>query len=95
NVLDVNKLEKVWSSTIEAAQKMSLDMGFDLNILDLGGGLGVSYTDEREIRFEDVHNVLVKLKTKYELQKIWLELGRFSIAKFGSYLTRIVDIKTV
>lgn len=95
NVLDVNKLEKVWSSTIEAAQKMSLDMGFDLKILDLGGGLGVSYVDEQEIRFEDVHQVLVKLKTKYELQKIWLELGRFSIAKFGSYLTRIVDIKTV
>lgn len=95
NVLDVKQLEKVWTATIEATQKLSMDMGFELKVLDLGGGLGVSYTDEREIHFEDVHNVLVNLKNKYELQKIWLELGRFSIAKFGSYLTRVVDVKSV
>lgn len=95
NVLDLDQLEKVWRATIEASQKFSMDMGFDLKILDLGGGLGLSYKDDRELQFTDVHNLLLKLKSEYELQKIWLELGRFSIGKFGSYLTRIVDIKTV
>lgn len=95
NVLDVKQLENVWTATIEAAQKFSIEMGFNLDILDLGGGLGISYTDDREIHFSDVHDILLKLKNKYELQKIWLELGRFSIAPFGSYLTRIVDVKTV
>src|SRR5690606_31270165 len=64
-------------------------------VLDLGGGLGISYKDDHELNFKEVHEVLVKLKNKYELQQIWLELGRFSIGKFGRYLTRIVDIKTV
>lgn len=95
NVLDINQLEKVWMVTIETCQSLSHHMGIDMKILDLGGGLGISYKDEREISFEEVHNLLIKLKSKYELQKIWLELGRFSIAKFGSYLTRVVDIKSV
>lgn len=95
NILDINQLEKVWSHTIEACQKLSFEMGFPLQVLDLGGGLGLSYKDERELNFFEVHNLLIKLKNKYELNKIWLELGRFSIGKFGSYFTRIVDIKTV
>lgn len=95
NILELDRLETVWSMTIEACQRLSLDMGFELKILDLGGGLGLSYQDDREIQFEDVHQILLKLKNKYELKKIWLELGRYSIGKFGSYLTRIVDIKSV
>ncbi len=95
NILDINQLEKIWSTTIESCQRLALDMKFDLKILDLGGGLGLSYKDDRELHFEDVHSLLVSLKEKYELQKIWLELGRFSIGKFGSYFTRVVDIKTV
>lgn len=95
NILELPQLEKVWRATIEACQKLSLDMGFEMKILDLGGGLGISYKDERELKFRDVHDVLLKMKTNYELKEIWLELGRFSIGKFGSYFTRIVDIKTV
>ena len=95
NILDIKQLESVWKVTIETCQKLALDMGFELKVLDLGGGLGISYTDDREIHFEEVHKLLMRFKEKYELQKIWLELGRFSIGKFGSYLTRIVDIKTV
>ncbi|MCM2348845.1 MAG: alanine racemase [Bacteriovoracaceae bacterium] len=95
NMLDLAHLEKVWTHTTEACQKLSLAMGFPLQVLDLGGGLGLSYSDNREMNFSEVHELLLKLKKKYELDKIWLELGRFSIGKFGSYLTRIVDIKTV
>lgn len=95
NILDIEELEKVWRATIEASRKFSLEMNFDLEVLDLGGGLGLSYTDDRELNFSDVHDLLLKLKSQYELKKIWLELGRFSIGKFGSYLTPIIDIKTV
>lgn len=95
NILDMKQLETVWEHTIQACQKLSIDMGFDLKVLDLGGGLGLSYNDDRVMLFSEVHELLMKFKTKYELNKIWLELGRFSIGKFGSYFTRIVDIKTV
>lgn len=95
NILELNQLESIWVHTIEVCQKLSLEMGFELKIIDLGGGLGLSYTDNRQMHFEEVQELLLKLKTKYGLNKIWLELGRFSIGKFGSYFTRIVDIKTV
>lgn len=95
NLLDLEQLEKVWAHTIEACQKLALKMEFPLEILDLGGGLGLSYSDERELNFLEVHELLLRLKENYQLKKIWLELGRFSIGKFGSYLTRIVDIKSV
>lgn len=95
NILDLSHLEKVWRTSIEESQRLSFQLGFDLGILDLGGGLGISYKDNQELQFNDVHNVLIKLKSEYKLQKIWLELGRFSIGKFGSYLTRVVDVKSV
>ncbi len=95
NILDLGQLERLWSSTIVACKSLSRAMGFELKILDLGGGLGISYTDDRELDFRDVHRVLLGLKQHHELATIWLELGRFSIAKFGSYFTRIVDVKSV
>lgn len=95
NVLDISKLRSIWTHTIEEAQKLALKMGIQLEVLDLGGGLGLSYKDERELHFSDVHALLMELKSRYELRKIWLELGRFSIGKFGSYFTRVVDVKTV
>lgn len=95
NILDIHQLENYWQQTIEACQRLSHDLKFEMKIIDLGGGLGLSYKDEQEIRFEDVHELLLKFKSKYELNEIWLELGRFSIGKFGSYFTRIVDVKSV
>lgn len=95
NILERDKLERIWTHTIEACQKFCLEMGLKLDVLDLGGGLGLSYKDEGELSFQEAQNLLIKLKTKYELQEIWLELGRSLIGKFASYLTRIVDIKTV
>lgn len=95
NILDAMELKKVWTPTIEAARDLSLKMGFKLDVMDLGGGLGMSYKDDQELQFKDVHDVLVELKAKYELNEIWLELGRYSIGKFGSYFTKIVDIKSV
>jgi diaminopimelate decarboxylase len=95
NILDLSYLEDVWTETIEASLKLSHQMCFELQILDLGGGLGISYTDDQELSFQDVHALLLRLKNRYQLNRIWLELGRFSIGKFGSYFTRIVDVKTV
>jgi diaminopimelate decarboxylase len=95
NLLEVKDLKHVWEYTIQTCQKLAIEMNVDMKVLDLGGGLGLSYTDDRELHFKDVHETLVGLKEKYELKQIWLELGRFSIGKFGSYLTRIVDIKSV
>lgn len=95
NLLELQDIHRIWSATIEGCQKLAHEMDIELKVLDLGGGLGLSYTDEREVSFAEVHAMLLELKQEYALKEIWLELGRFSIGKFGNYLTRILDIKSV
>ncbi len=95
NVLSADELRTIWTRTIRDCGDLARDLGIELDVLDLGGGLGFSYQDDREISFADVHDLLLELKAEFALKKIWLELGRFTIGKFGSYLTRVVDIKSV
>jgi diaminopimelate decarboxylase len=95
NILDPVNLQELWDQTISRCVDFAQKMKITLDVLDLGGGLGISYSDDRELPFSHVHEILMGMKKKYELREIWLELGRFSIAKFGHYFTRIIDIKSV
>ncbi|MES2525695.1 MAG: PLP-dependent decarboxylase [Bdellovibrionota bacterium] len=95
NILDVNELKKIWDETISQCVNFAQKMNIDLKVLDLGGGLGVSYSTDERLAFSSVHEILMEMKTKYSLREIWLELGRFSIAEFGHYFTKVVDVKDV
>jgi diaminopimelate decarboxylase len=95
NIVELKQLEKIWEFTLKEARAFSNEKGIDLKVMDLGGGLGISYHNDKVLKFSDVQDVLVKLKKAYEIPEIWLELGRYSIANYGSYLTKIVDIKEV
>ncbi|MFL5785553.1 MAG: PLP-dependent decarboxylase [Bacteriovoracaceae bacterium] len=95
NILDPENLAKTWDETISRCVDFAKKMHIDLQVLDLGGGLGISYSDDRELSFSHVHDILMTMKTKYQLKEIWLELGRFSIGKFGHYYTKVIDIKDV
>ena len=96
NILEPAKLENIWESSLKAIVSLSKDMDVPLDIVDLGGGLGVPYKEgEKPIAFKEVHEILVKLKKKYFLKTIWMELGRFTVAECGSYLTKILDVKEV
>ncbi len=95
NILELSSLQNIWDETISRCVNFAKKMKIDLQVLDLGGGLGISYTDDRSLSFSHVHELLLSFKEKYQLKEIWLELGRFSIAEFGSYYTRVVDVKDV
>lgn len=95
NILELEALKSIWDETIARSVDFARKMNIELEVLDLGGGLGISYTDDRRLPFSGVHEILMDLKAKHGLKKIWLELGRFSIAEFGKYFTRVVDIKDV
>ena len=61
-----------------------------------GGGLGIPYTeDQKAINFSDVSKILLNLKEKYQLKKIWMELGRFAVGECGYYFAKIIDRKKV
>lgn len=94
NILELRQLESIWTKTIEKVLELSIDIGIECEVLDLGGGLGVHYDFEGvNIDFKDVQKILVDLKNKYKLNKIWMELGRYTVAECGIYLTKIIDKK--
>ncbi len=95
NILDPLELHKIWDETVFRCVEFAQQMHINLQVLDLGGGLGLSYSDDRELSFTHVHELLLAIKQKYSLKEIWLELGRFSIGKFGSYFTKVIDVKNV
>lgn len=95
NVLKEEQILIYWEETIKCCKELSSYLGINLQVLDLGGGLGLSYENNDEINFNSLHEKLLKLKTSYGLNEIWLELGRYSIGKFGSYFTKIIDVKEV
>lgn len=96
NILDIKRLEIIWRKTIQEVQNFTQKNNLPLEILDLGGGLGVPYTEkETAVDFQKVHQLLKDLKSQFKLQRIWMELGRYSVAQAGLYITKIVDMKPV
>lgn len=95
NILDLDQLKEIWATTISTCVNLAQDLGIKLQVLDLGGGLGIDYKGHRALDFKDVHSLLLSFKEKYKLYEIWLELGRYSIGEFGSYATQVIDIKSV
>lgn len=95
NILELSKLEHIWTVTIERVLELSQKINIPCEVLDLGGGLGVHYNFEGEnIDFKKVQKLLVELKEKYKLNKIWMELGRYTVAECGTYYTKVLDKKT-
>jgi diaminopimelate decarboxylase len=59
-------------------------------------GSGVPYSlDGVDINFSEVHQTLCHIKEKFNLKTIWMELGRYTVANCGYYITKIIDIKEV
>ncbi len=96
NILSLTELESIWETTLKAMTCLAKDMNINLQVCDLGGGLGVPYnTDKLALNFNQVHNVLLKLKEKYKIPQIYMELGRYLVADCGYYVSKIIDQKIV
>jgi diaminopimelate decarboxylase len=96
NILEVDRLKKIWWKIAEKCNELSKDLGVPLQILDLGGGLGIPYTeDEPSVSWKEINNVLTEVKEKFNLSKIWMELGRYAVGESGMYFTQVIDRKSV
>lgn len=96
NVLDLARLKMIWTRSIRKMIVLADHLKFDLEIVDLGGGLGIPYSSsERAVKIEDVSDILIGLKKELNIGEIWMELGRFITGPIGKYFAQIVDRKTV
>jgi diaminopimelate decarboxylase len=98
NILDLSQLENIWKSIAEQATVLASELGIDLRVLDLGGGLGIPYhgdTDNDAIKPEDFNNSLNKIIEKFDINEIWMELGRYAVGDCAVYASQVIDKKVV
>ena len=72
-------------------------MGFDMDFVNFGGGLGVAYSQrENELEIESLgqkcRELINEFKEKLNCRLI-IESGRFIVCKSGTYITYIIDKK--
>ena len=77
---------------------LATDIGMELKILDLGGGLGIDYLGEQQaggntLSWQQIIDDLKDIKVQTGVEELWLELGRFAVAECGYYVVPVVDRK--
>lgn len=73
-----------------------LHKGFDLQILNVGGGLGINYKEpdkESMVDFKSFFNVFKEFLEVRAGQEVHFELGRAIVAQCGSLISRVLYIK--
>lgn len=73
-----------------------LQKGFDLKIINVGGGLGINYKEpdaQAIVDFESFFNVFDEFLDVRKNQEVHFELGRAIIAQCGSLISRVLYIK--
>ena len=95
NVLEDSELESIWQKSLEMAHEVHPSC----SLVDVGGGLGVVYeVEDVPLIWENavgaLQNAVAKAQVS-EATKLWMELGRYVVAPYGFFLTRVMDRKTV
>ena len=67
-------------------------MGIDIDHLDIGGGIGINYDDEKIFNFDEYASAITRLFAKRKF-KIIFEPGRAIVGKAGILLSKIEYIK--
>ena len=88
---DLEPFEKTFDSIVETITKLK-DKNIDIDIIDIGGGIGINYTDEKALNIKD-YAALVSKKLGSLNKKIIIEPGRFLTAESGILVTKIIYIK--
>ncbi|MGW0845432.1 type III PLP-dependent enzyme [Streptomyces sp. NPDC002787] len=84
---------------LDLAESLSAELDFPLELVDVGGGLGVAYFEnEKDLDFdrlaELVNPALDAFARRHPATRMVMELGRYLTAPFGTYTTRVRYVKT-
>jgi len=99
-VLDASAYEAVLDALVEVAGRLHDELGAVVELLDVGGGWGVTYTDESAIGPEQVAAVVGGLARTcaargITVPELMVEPGRWLVANAGCTLYRVGAVKGV
>lgn len=97
-VLDYNKLYRYYEKIFKLAVFCKEIMGWEIEIVDFGGGLGIAYSllNDNPLNLDLLSTKCKELFQKFRSMsdtRFIAETGRFVVCEAGQYITRIVDIK--
>jgi diaminopimelate decarboxylase len=102
NVLDAGALLTHVAATVRVARRMALTAGVALQLVDVGGGLGIPYEPHEEsLDLRRLGSGLAGITANWtddpllRNARLLLEPGRFLAGPAGAYVARVVERKTV
>ncbi len=96
-VLDTPALARYYARVFEMSLALKRDLGWRLDYLNFGGGLGIVYSRNHDepLNIPALSGECRKLWKRYQNEikaRLLIETGRFLVGEAGSYFTPIVDI---
>ncbi len=102
NIRDASALVDHVERTVAFGRHLAAAVGFELRVVDAGGGLGIPYADDDQpLDLELLRLGLATLAAAWAgdpltaTTQVLLEPGRFLVGPAGAYVTRVVDTKRV
>ena len=93
NINEIDPLKLAYSRILEAAQEFER-RGAKLRYLDIGGGLGVSYSGHYDPLDLDKWSAALKSVVSATNYEIIVEPGKFLVAEAGSLVAQVLFLKT-
>ncbi len=90
-LVDLAPLEASISRVVELVSALRAD-GHEISHMDLGGGLGITYDDEKPISFAD-YAAMVKRRTAGSGLKLVCEPGRIMVGNAGVLVSKVIYVK--
>ncbi|MDJ0909588.1 MAG: bifunctional aspartate kinase/diaminopimelate decarboxylase [Woeseiaceae bacterium] len=88
-VSDPDAWRNIGSELIRVAERFP-----DVSVIDLGGGLGIpEKPGDRPFDLERMNETLGEIKAAYPQYRLWIEPGRYLVARAGVLLTRVTQVK--
>jgi len=98
-ILDEEPIVENTRRIFELAERVSRQLGFPLEMVDVGGGLGVAYFDgekdlDRDLLASMLNPVIEEFAQRHPATRLVMELGRYLAATAGTYVVRVRYTKT-
>lgn len=94
NMLCTEKLAQLWAQMVPPLKALAENLGFTLEVLDLGGGLGIPYSEnDDQLTWSALIDALAQIKASAGVTELWMELGRYAVGEFGHYANPVVEQK--